>query len=98
MSYVSLDPVNLVVNNHEVVTSEESDDDDKTVIMSNTTAYRTQLQQTIPQQVTIATTAARQPIPLQRKPKIGIESSHAILDTGATAIFVMESAPVDNKR
>jgi hypothetical protein len=77
VSYVSLDPVNLVVNNHEVVTSEESDDDDKTVIMSNTTAYRTQLQQTIPQQVTIATTAARQPIPLQRKPKIGIESSYS---------------------
>lgn len=99
MSYVSPDPVNLVVYDHKVVvTSKENDDDDKTVIMSNTTAYRTQLQLTIPQHNTIATTTARQPIPLQQKQNIGIEESHAILDTGATAIFVMESAPVDNKR
>ena len=98
MSYVSLDPVNLVVDNNEVVTSKENDDDDNTVIMSNTTAYRTQLQQNIPQQVTIATTTAKQPIPSQQKPTVGIKASHGILDTGATAIFVMESAPVDNKR
>jgi hypothetical protein len=35
---------------------------------------------------------------LQRKTEVGVKSSHAILDTGATAIFVMESAPVNNKR
>ena len=99
MSYVSLDPFNAVVNNQEVVISEE-DDDDKTVIMSNTTAYRTQLQHNIPQQINIATTTERKPTstPLQRKTEVGIKSSHAILDTGATAIFVMESAPVNNKR
>jgi len=95
---ISLDPVNLVVDDREVVTSDESDDDDKTVIMSNTTTYRTQMQQIIPQQVTIATTTTTQKIPVQRKPKIGIDKSHAIADTGATAIFVMESAPVNNKR
>jgi hypothetical protein len=98
VSCISLDPVNLVVDDGEVVTSDESDDDDKTVIMSNTTTYRTQMQQIIPQQVTIATTTTTQTIPVQRKPKIGIDKSHAIADTGATAIFVMESAPVNNKR
>ena len=35
---------------------------------------------------------------MQRKPKIGIDKSHAIVDSGATAIFVMKSAPVNNKR
>ena len=35
---------------------------------------------------------------MQRNPKIGIDKSHTIVDSGATAIFVMESAPVDNKR
>jgi hypothetical protein len=129
VSYISLDPINLVVDDREVVTSKESDDD-KTVIMSNTTAHRTQLQQTIPQQVTIATTTTmqafpsenrktfpiekgktfpiekgktfpienRKTLPMQRKPKIGIDKSHAIVDSGATAIFVMKSAPVNNKR
>ena len=70
VSYVSLDPVNLVVDSHEVVTSDENEDNDITVIMSNTTAYRTQLQQNIPPQVTIATTTAKRQYHHNESPKL----------------------------
>ena len=79
------------------------DDDDVTVIASNTTKAvksRTKITKAIPphsvQRLSMAATAralfgAPGHNSLQKL-------SHAIMDTGATEIFIMEGTPVENKR
>ena len=79
------------------------DDDDITVIKSNTTtAFKYQSKntnaspsQSVPQQTMAATARALYGRPghdcLQKM-------SHAIMNTGATAILIMEGTPVENKR
>ena len=86
-------------------TQTDVDDDDITVIASNTTtavksrhkskSTNDSPSQSVPRKTMAATARALFGAPghdcLQKM-------SHAIMDTGATAIFIMEGTPVDNKR
>ena len=89
MSANSLDPTNVEVPSCVVV---QADNDDSTVIISNTTKYRNI-------QTAIAAAAKTEVVEKSKRHthKI-IDKSKAFADTGATAIFVMEDVPVDNKR
>ena len=91
MSNNSLDPTNVAIPTHVVA---DDDDDDITVVMSNTTHSRKEK---------YAIAATTQAIVIDRevssnRTKELIDNSKAFADTGATAIFVMENVPVDNKR
>jgi hypothetical protein len=79
------------------------EDDDITIITSNTTkAVKTRrksnnvnLAQSVPQTTMAATACALFGSPGHKSLQ---KISHAIMDTGATAIFIMEGTPVENKQ
>ena len=96
----SLDPINKTERSNTFANRDE--DNDATVVMSNTTEYHTKLGQRSFGSITAVATNAPLNIIVKsnsrRQQTKMIDTSKAFADTGATAIFVMEDVPVNNKR
>ncbi len=86
---------------HTINATTEINDDDKTIITSNQTQDLSNvLKGHVTKQTTIAATAQQlfgAPNP-QYLNAIAIAALHAIADTGATSIFIMEGTPCKNIR
>ena len=95
----SLDPINKPGRSDTFATN---DDNVATFIMSNTTEYHNTLgQMSFGSIAAVATNAPRNIIVKSKSPRRQtkmIDTLKAFADTGATAIFVMEDVPVNNKR
>ena len=93
---ISLDPILNVLANVTVV----HNDDDVTIVTSNRPPHQTTNRTAARGQPSMAATARSifgTPMP-QYLNGLTIAANKAIADTGATAIFIMDNADVDNKR